>query len=83
MFRLTNVEIRRIDVDGGHICIFGIAEIPEHGSSPFYAYFTSRVEELEFERLFPGGDLEVEGDGVEYVDGRGFNMHEIRSWRLV
>lgn len=31
--------------------------------------FASRLEKLEFERLFSGGDLEIDGDGVEYVDG--------------
>jgi hypothetical protein len=81
--QLSNVELRRTGADGGHLYVCGIADMPEHGPSPFYAYFSSRADEREFERGFSGGDLEIEGSGVDFASGTGYAMRHIQSWRYL
>ena len=81
--RLANVELRRTGADGGHLYVCGIADMSERGLSPFYAYFSSRSEEREFEQGFSGGALELEGTGVEFASGTGYSMRQIQRWRQV
>jgi len=83
VIRLTNVELRRTGHDGGHLYLCGLADMLERGPSPFYAYFSSRLDEREFERAFSGGDLEIDGSSVEFSEGTGYAMREIQSWRCL
>jgi hypothetical protein len=77
---LSNVELRRTGADGGHLYICGIADMPERGPSPLFGYFGSSSEEREFENTFSGGDLEIEGIGVEFSEGTGYAMRQIYRW---
>jgi hypothetical protein len=79
---LENVEFRRTGGDGGHLYLKGTAAVPDHGLTDVYAYFCSRIEELEFEKTFAGGNVRIEAESIEYNLGIGAAVREITSWGL-
>jgi hypothetical protein len=51
--------------------------MPERDPSPLYAYFGSRSEVRKFANTFLGGELEIEGAGVDFSEGTGYVMRQI------
>ena len=80
--QLSAVKILRTGADGGHLYIRGRSELPTYGECDVYAYFRTKAEEQDFERLFSGQSVVVETDAVEFTRGIGGSVREILSWRL-
>ena len=80
--QLSAVKILRTGADGGHLYIRGRSELPTYGECDVYAYFRTKAEEQDFERLFSSQSVVVETDAVEFTRGIGGSVREILSWRL-
>jgi len=79
---LAEVKILRTGADGGHLYIKGRGEVPGQGECDIYAYFASKQKEREFERLFTGQPVVIEGQTLEFTHGIGGSMRQIMAWTM-
>ena len=82
-YHLTEVQILRTGVDGGHLYLKARGYAAEFGICDIYAYFGSRTDEKKFEEEFSGQNITVEASDMTLNPGVGASINRVLTWRFL
>ena len=82
-YQLTEIQILRTGVDGGHLYLKARGHAAEVGACDIYAYFGSRTDEQKFEREFAGQNITVEASEMTFNPGVGASINRVLAWRFL
>jgi|JI10StandDraft_1071094.scaffolds.fasta_scaffold268192_3 hypothetical protein len=82
-YHLTEIQILRTGVDGGHLYLKARGHAGELGICDIYAYFGSRTDEQKFEKEFAGQNITVEASDMTLNSGVGASINEVLAWRFL